>query len=50
VCRGEREPQSEAERVWIKYMARIKRPKRFHTLSGGKPQMEGAEDYTESDD
>ncbi|MFT2950626.1 DUF413 domain-containing protein, partial [Klebsiella pneumoniae] len=21
-----------------------------HTLSGGKPQMEGAEDYTESDD
>ncbi|RDT63402.1 DUF413 domain-containing protein, partial [Klebsiella pneumoniae] len=50
VCRGEREPQSDAERVWIKYMARIKRPKRFHTLSGGKPQMEGAEDYTESDD
>ncbi|MDX6940963.1 DUF413 domain-containing protein, partial [Enterobacter kobei] len=48
--RGEREPQSDAERVWIKYMARIKRPKRFHTLSGGKPQMEGAEDYTESDD
>ncbi|MBN0502408.1 DUF413 domain-containing protein, partial [Pseudomonas aeruginosa] len=29
---------------------RIKRPKRFHTLSGGKPQMEGADDYTESDD
>ncbi|MFH4117601.1 DUF413 domain-containing protein, partial [Acinetobacter baumannii] len=27
-----------------------KRPKRFHTLSGGKPQMEGADDYTESDD
>ncbi|MCD8671564.1 DUF413 domain-containing protein, partial [Klebsiella pneumoniae] len=22
----------------------------FHTLSGGKPQMEGADDYTESDD
>ncbi|MBX4276400.1 DUF413 domain-containing protein, partial [Mycobacterium tuberculosis] len=21
-----------------------------HTLSGGKPQMEGADDYTESDD
>ena len=50
VCRGEREPVTEAERVWIKYMARIKRPKRFHTLSGGKPQMEGADDYTESDD
>ncbi|EBX7110401.1 DUF413 domain-containing protein, partial [Salmonella enterica subsp. enterica serovar Typhimurium] len=25
-------------------------PKRFHTLSGGKPQVEGAEDYTEADD
>lgn len=50
VCRGEDEPNSETERVWFKYMARIKRPKRFHTLSGGKPQMEGAEDYTESDD
>ena len=50
VCRGEREPATEAERVWIKYMARIKRPKRFHTLSGGKPQVEGTEDYTESDD
>ncbi|HDT1638345.1 TPA: DUF413 domain-containing protein, partial [Escherichia coli] len=22
----------------------------FHTLSGGKPQVEGAEDYTDSDD
>ncbi len=27
-------------------MARIKRPKRFHTLSGGKPQMEGADMIT----
>ncbi len=50
VCRGEREPVTEAERVWSKYMTRIKRPKRFHTLSGGKPQVEGAEDYTDSDD
>ena len=47
---GKREPVTEAERVWSKYMTRIKRPKRFHTLSGGKPQVEGAEDYTESDD
>ena len=37
-------------KVWSKYMTRIKRPKRFHTLSGGKPQVEGAEDYTDSDD
>ena len=51
---GKREPvteeETEAERVWSKYMTRIKRPKRFHTLSGGKPQVEGAEDYTDSDD
>lgn len=50
VCRGEREPVSEPERVWSKYMARIKRPKRFHTLSGGKPQMDTVEDYSDSDD
>ncbi len=50
VCRGVREPQTEAERVWSKYMTRVKRPKRFHTLSGGKPQMEGVEDYSDSDD
>ena len=50
VCRGQREPVTEAERVWSKYMSRIKRPKRFHTLSGGKPQMDAVEDYTDSDD
>ncbi len=50
VCRGQREPRTEAERVWSKYMTHIKRPKRFHTLSGGKPQVEGVEDYPESDD
>ena len=47
---GKREPVTEEERVWSKYMTRIKRPKRFHTLSGGKPQVEGAEDHTDSDD
>ncbi len=50
VCRGIREPVTEAERVWSKYMTRIKRPKRFHTLSGGKPQMEGMDDYAETDE
>lgn len=50
VCRGIREPATEAERVWSKYMTRIKRPKRFHTLSGGKPQMEGMDDFVETDD
>jgi len=50
VCRGDREPATEAEKVWTKYVTRIRRPKRFHTLSGGKPQMDTVEDYTESDD
>ncbi len=50
VCRGQREPVTDEERVWTKYMARINRPRRFHTLSGGKPQMEGADDYSDSDD
>ncbi|MDU6409739.1 MAG: DUF413 domain-containing protein [Yersiniaceae bacterium] len=50
VCRGDREPTTEAEKVWTKYVTRIRRPKRFHTLSGGKPQMDTVEDYTESDD
>ncbi|KEA50373.1 MULTISPECIES: DUF413 domain-containing protein [Mangrovibacter] len=50
VCRGERAPATEAERVWAKYVTRIKRPKRFHTLSGGKPQMDNMEDYSDSDD
>lgn len=49
VCQGLREPVTEAEKVWSKYMMRIKRPKRFHTLSGGKPQLDG-EDFTEADD
>lgn len=50
MCRGEHEPATEAERIWAKYVAHTKRPKRFHTLSGGKPQMEGAEDYSDNDD
>ncbi len=50
VCRGLREPVTEAERVWSKYMSRIKRPKRFHTLSGGKPQMDTVEEFNDSDD
>lgn len=50
MCRGEREPVTEAERVWSKYMTRVKRPKRFHTLSGGKPQADSVEEYTDSDD
>ncbi|MEY4476160.1 MAG: hypothetical protein RL248_1927 [Pseudomonadota bacterium] len=50
VCRGEREPMSVEEKVWSKYVTQTRRPKRFHTLSGGKPQMDAVEDYTDSDD
>ncbi len=50
VCLGERGPDSEVEKTWAKYVARIRRPKRFHTLSGGKPQMDAVEEYTDSDD
>lgn len=50
VCRGEREPVTEQEKVWSKYLVRTRRPKKFHTLSGGKPQADTVEDYTESDD
>ena len=47
---GKREPVTDAEKVWNKYIVRTRRPKKFHTLSGGKPQADAVEDYTESDD
>ncbi|PHM36374.1 DUF413 domain-containing protein [Xenorhabdus innexi] len=50
VCRGERAPVTIAEKIWFKYLEKIRRPKRFHTLSGGKPQLDPAEDFTDSDD
>ncbi|MCG8710890.1 DUF413 domain-containing protein [Brenneria sp. 4F2] len=50
MCRGERKAETDMEKIWSKYMDRIRRPKRFHTLSGGKPQMDAVEEYTESDD
>ncbi|MFP1727072.1 DUF413 domain-containing protein [Lonsdalea quercina] len=50
VCHGERKPETELEKIWIKYTTRVRRPKRFHTLSGGKPQMDTVEEFTESED
>ncbi|PPI88370.1 hypothetical protein CRV09_02985 [Candidatus Pantoea edessiphila] len=50
VCKGLREPRTEAEHVWLKYIAFIKRPKRFHTLSGGYIQSDNhLDDYNDSD-
>ncbi|MXP67140.1 DUF413 domain-containing protein [Pantoea sp. Aalb] len=50
VCRGLREPQTEAERVWMKYITRINHPRRFHTLSGGKPNTDSIEDFNDTYD
>ncbi|PPI86366.1 DUF413 domain-containing protein [Candidatus Pantoea edessiphila] len=50
VCKGLREPKTEAEHVWLKYITFIKRPKRFHTLSGGQLQSDNSEDYNDGDD
>jgi len=50
VCRGERPAATDQEKVWLKYLTRTRSPKKFHTLSGGKPQMDAVEDYTDSDD
>ncbi|PPI87737.1 hypothetical protein CRV12_03390 [Candidatus Pantoea edessiphila] len=50
VCKGLREPQTEAEHVWLKYISCIKRPKRFHTLSGGQIQTDNLDDYNDIED
>lgn len=50
VCRGDHQAETDLEKTWAKYVNRIRRPKRFHTLSGGKPQMDTVEEYTDSDD
>ncbi|MBA5859213.1 DUF413 domain-containing protein, partial [Morganella morganii] len=31
-------------------LERIRNPKRFHTLSGGKSQIDPSKDYTDTDD
>ncbi|MGP4123756.1 MAG: DUF413 domain-containing protein [Sodalis sp. (in: enterobacteria)] len=50
VFQGRRAPSNEHEKVWFKYIEHTCRPKRFHTLSGGKPQMDVAEDYSDTED
>lgn len=50
VCKGKKEPASEYEKVWIKYLNSIHKPKRFHTLSGGKPQVDPSDDFNDSDE
>lgn len=50
VCKGQKEPSTDFEKIWIKYLSRINRPKRFHTLSGGKPQVDVGDDFVDSDE
>lgn len=47
VINGKHEPENEYEKVWLKYLKLVNRVKKFHTLSGGKPQIEGTEDYSD---
>ncbi|XPE67115.1 DUF413 domain-containing protein [Shigella flexneri] len=49
VCRGEREPVTEAERVWCKYR-RVLSVQNVFTPFPAVNRVEGAEDYTDSDD
>ncbi|MDF7666408.1 DUF413 domain-containing protein [Orbaceae bacterium ESL0727] len=48
VCKGKKEPVTDCEKVWIKYLARINKPRRFHTLSGGKPQIDVSDDFVDN--
>ncbi|QIQ21081.1 DUF413 domain-containing protein [Zophobihabitans entericus] len=50
VCKGKKEPSTDNEKVWLKYLKCINKPKRFHTLSGGKPQVDPGEDFSDVDD
>lgn len=44
-------PTTENEKVWAKYLSKITKPKRFHTLSGGKPTIiDSLDDFTDSDE
>ncbi|OCG23049.1 MULTISPECIES: DUF413 domain-containing protein [unclassified Gilliamella] len=50
VCKGKKEPTTDFEKTWLKYLSRINKPKRFHTLSGGKPQVDVTDDFVDNDD
>ncbi|SES73105.1 DUF413 domain-containing protein [Thorsellia anophelis] len=45
VSQGNADPKTDIEKVWMKYVQKTRQPKRFHTLSGGKPQVEGADEF-----
>lgn len=50
VCKREEPPATENEKVWLKYLEKVSKPKKFHTLSGGKLQSDSLDDFGEVDD
>lgn len=50
VINGKQAPDTEYEKVWMKYLALVNSTKKFHTLSGGRPQLDNVEDYVELED
>lgn len=50
VCSGFKDASTELEKVWTKYLSKVNKPKKFHTLSGGKPQLDAADDFVDNDD
>ncbi|WP_392559064.1 DUF413 domain-containing protein [Orbus mooreae] len=50
VCRGKAPASNEYEKVWLKYITCVNKAKKFHTLSGGKPQLDITDDFVDNDD
>ncbi|WP_392561555.1 DUF413 domain-containing protein [Orbus sturtevantii] len=50
VCRGKKEASNEYEKIWLKYLNCVNKAKKFHTLSGGKPQVDVTDDFIDNDD
>lgn len=50
VCRGLKNPSNEYEKVWLKYLNCVNKAKKFHTLSGGKPQVDASDDFIDNDE
>lgn len=50
VCKKELTSTTENEKIWMKYLERISKPKKIHTLSGGKVQSDLSEDFVDIDD
>ncbi|OQM34263.1 DUF413 domain-containing protein [bacterium endosymbiont of Pedicinus badii] len=50
MCNGKKKPSNKHEKVWHKYVEFVNKPKKFHTLSGGKPEIHCLEEYSENEE